>query len=249
MKSRITVVVLCWLMATLEGAFAQETAAPNVRESIRSSFSESYSELANAYDASDVPELLAMLHSEDEQEYWTRIAGVLGVVGNPEVAESLIEFIEEPVVGPTYISRARHDARREAIRALGFLAARTGSERALDYLIESLDDTIWRRRNIVGVIDYLDTYALYDRQLSIYAIFGLALSGHPRAGEALRSLQQSPTPEQQQLREGLDSTLDTWLEVYDVVAERGVAGMYEHYTERRLEAEREARRLREAETR
>jgi hypothetical protein len=83
----------------------------------------------------------------------------------------------------------------------------------------------------------LDTYDLYDRQLTIYAIFGLALSGHPRAGEALLSLQQSPTPSQALLQ--LDDTLDTWIQVYDVAAERGVAGMYEHYeAERQIEAER-----------
>jgi hypothetical protein len=241
MKSQITLGVLFCLITQAEVAFAQEVTG--LRESIRDSFPGSYEGLVNTYDASDVPELLAMLHSEDEEESWSRVVGVLGVVGDDDVADALIEFIEEPVIGPTYISRARHDARNQAMRALGFLAGRTGSERALDYLIASLDVGIWRRRNLVGVIDYLDTYDRYDRQMSIYAIFGLALSGHPRAGEALRSLQQSPT--QEQARADLDDTLDTWLEIYDLVAERGVAGMYEALAERQLEAAREAQRQRE----
>lgn len=234
-------------MTQPEGAFAQEVSG--LGESIRDFFPGSYDGLVNTYDASDVPELLAMLHSEDEMEYWSRVAGVLGVVGDDDVADSLIAFIEEPIVGPTYISQARHDARNQAMRALGFLAGRTGSERALDYLIASLDDRIWRRRNLVGVIDYLDTYDRYDRQMSIYAIFGLALSGHPRAGESLRSLQQSPTREQARLRVDLDDTLDPWLEVYDLVAERGVTGMYEAFAERQLEAAREAQRQRDTQGR
>jgi HEAT repeat protein len=192
-----------------------------------------------------VPELLEMLNSEDDEEYWPRVVAVLGVVGDEEVVDVLIEVIDKPIVGPIYISQTQHDTRREAIRSMGFLAARPGGERALDYLIKSLDDTIWRRRNIQGVVSYLDTYDQYDRQLSIYAIFGLAFSGHPRAGNALRSLQQSPTPEQALLRRELDDVLDTWLEVHDLVAERGVAergvaGMYEYYAiehARRLEAE------------
>jgi len=109
MKSQITVAVLYCLMTQAEGALGQEVAG--LRESIRDSFPGSYDGLVNTYGASDVPELLAMLHSEDEEEYWSRVVGVLGVVGDDDVADALIEFIKEPVIGPTYISQARHDAR------------------------------------------------------------------------------------------------------------------------------------------
>lgn len=79
-----------------------------------------------------------------------------------------------------------------------------------------------------------DSYDNYDKQLSKYAIYGLANSGHPRAGEALRSLQQSPTPNQARLREGLDGLLETWFgEVFRLVQERGIAATYEHYEQQR----------------
>jgi HEAT repeat protein len=239
MKTQTTLAVLC-LMTILAGAFAQQSVLQGPREAIRQSFPDTFDRIADIYDSSAVPELLDMLNSEDDEEYWPRVVAVLGVVGDEEIVDVLIEVIEKPIVGPIYISRTQHDTRREAIRVMGFLAARTGGERALDYLIESLDDTIWRRRNIQGVVSYLDAYDRYDRHLSIHAIFGLALSGHPRAGEALRSLHQSPTPEQALLRRELDGVLDTWLEVHDLVAERGVAGMYEYLRAehaRRLEAE------------
>jgi HEAT repeat protein len=207
MKTRTTLAVLC-LMTMVVGAFAQQAVLPSLRESIRESFPDTYDRIADIYDSSAVPELLDMLNSEDDEEYWPRVVGVLGVVGDVEVADVLIELIEKPIIGPIYISQTQHDTRREAVRVLGFLAARTGGERALDYLIESLDDTIWRRRNIQGVVRYSDTYDQYDRQI--------------------------------QFRRELDDTLDTWLEVHDLVAERGMAGMYEHFRAeyaRRLEAE------------
>jgi hypothetical protein len=225
MKNQVVVAVFCWLVTIPGELFSQEIARQSVRETIRESFDGTFVGAAKDYQVSDVPELIAMLNSEDEEEYWSRAVGVLGVVGDNAVAYALIDFIEEPIVGPVYISQARHDARAEAIKALGYLVAGTGSEQALDYLTESLDDTIWRRRNILGVIDYLDTYDRYDRQLSIYAIMGLAYSGHPRAGEALRSLQLFPRPEQARLRNGLDGVLDTWLEVHHRVADKGLEGL------------------------
>ena len=240
MKNQVTVVVLCWLLVISGRIFAQDVVVPNVRDSIRDSFPGSYDGLTSTFDPSDVPVLLEMLESENDEEYWPRVLIALGLVGDGAVVDVLIEVIERPIIGPVYISRTQDDTRLEAIRALGVLAGRTDNEQALNYLIESLDDSIWRRRNIQGVPSSFDSFDRYDRRLSIHAIFGLALSGHPRAGDALRSLQQSPTPEQARLRNGLDDVLDSWLEVHDLVAERGLGGMYEYYAERQLEAEREA---------
>ena len=58
----------------------------------------------------------------------------------------------------------------------------------MDYLVEGLTPRVWRERNVMGVVPYRDSYAEYDLLLSTYAVFGLAVSGHPRAGEALRTL-------------------------------------------------------------
>ena len=241
MKSRFGMAIL-WLLSISRGAFSQEAATPTLRDDIRVSFPESYVELSNRYDSSDVPELLEILNAESEEEIWPRAAGLLGIVGDDAVVDELIELMERPYNDATYISDFQQATRREAMRALGFLVSRTGNAQALEYLIESLDDSIWRRRNLLGVTSYFPSYAEYDRHMSTYAIFGLALSGHPRAGEALRSLQQTPTSEQVQLRRGLDDTLDSWLEVYDLASERGVAGMFEYYeNERRIEAERQLR--------
>jgi hypothetical protein len=124
--------------------------------------------------------------------------------------------------------------------SLGFLVNRTGSEQALSYLIDGLTPTIWRQRKVTGIASWSSSNEEYDLELSKYALFGLSLSGHPRAGEALRSLQLSPTPEQARFRSDLDETLPQWLEVHALVAERGIAGMYEHYAaQEQLEREQE----------
>jgi hypothetical protein len=76
----------------------------------------------------------------------------------------------------------------------------------------------------------------------------------PRAGQALRSLYQEP------FRAGLHATVAQWLEVHQLVADRGVAGMSEHYeaqraattqriaeeAQRRRAEQEDQRRLREA---
>ena len=103
---------------------------------------------------------------------------------------------------------------------------------------------------MTGVAPFVDSYAEYDLMLSKYAVFGLALSGHPEAGKTLRTLLRAPTPGQQQFRQAEGATVAQWLKTYDLVAERGMAGMYEYYeTQHRIKAERqleEAQRLREA---
>jgi hypothetical protein len=246
MKSRSGITVL-WLVLMARGAFSQETSPPTLRDGIPIYLPRTYVEIVNLYDSSDVPKLLEILDSERDMEYWVRAAGLIGVIGDDTVVDELIDLVERPFIGPVTISQTQHRMRAEAIRALGFLVSRTGNAQALEYLIDSLDDSIWRQRDVPDVVPYLPSSTEYDRQLSIYAIFGLALSGHPQAGEALRSLQLAPTSEQLQLRSGLDDILDTWLEVHDVVAERGVAGMYEYYESQRLiRARREVEEARES---
>ena len=174
-----------------------------------------------------------MINSLPDVQHWENAAGVLGVIGDDRAVDALIDLIERPPPDGL-VSLEWHYGRREALRALGFIVERTGSPRALEYLIGSLDDTIWRRRDVRGVVTNSMTQDMYDRLLSEIAVIGLALSGHPRAGQALRSLQQSPAPDQARLRDGLDDVLDTWLgEVFLLVEERGVAGMYEYYDQKR----------------
>jgi len=251
MKLQFAFAVLC-LTGALEGSvFSQQVARSesDVGALVRGpSFPDSYRELSASYDASVTPELIAMLNAGQEEAHWPRVAHMLGVVGDERAVEALITFVEKP--STQRLSNAQHDSRQAAIMSLGYLINRSGNERALRYLVEGLTPSVWRQRNVQGIPSWMNSNAEYDSLLSTYALMALSLSGHPRAGEALRSLQQTPVPAQVQFRKGLDTTLPQWLEVHGLVAERGVAGMYEYYeTQRQLKAEREAgeaNRLREA---
>ena len=196
---------------------------PEVREYLRSrpDFGPLNSELSSLYNATVVPGLIAALNSDAQEENWAMNAHLLGQMGDESAVEVLIAFIRKGTTES--ISEAHDDARHAAFRSLGFLIKRTGSERALDYLIGGLTPGVWREREVKGIAPDADSYAEYDLRLSTYAVSGLAESGHPRAGEALRTLLRSPTPEQRQFRDDQRSTVTKWLELHDRVAERGEA--------------------------
>ncbi len=250
-QSALTVLFLTLAFGT--NVSSQQETQPDVRAYIQGQAAHGYSyrELSTLYDSTAVPSLIKALNSDAEEENWARAARLLGIVGDERAVGALIDFIEKG--GSQTISRAHNNARHTALRSLGNLINRTGNERALEYLVEGLTPSVWRERNVMGVVQYADSYAEYDLLLSKYAVFGLAESGHPQAGEALRTLLRSPTPEQLKFRDAEGATVTQWLEVHGVVAERGVAGMWEYYeTKRRLEFERqleeeEAQRMREAE--
>ena len=232
MKWRSAFTVLALTLAIGTNVSGQQVPQTDVREFIQSRpyGGHSYREMSTLYDSTAVPALIEALNSDAEEENWTNAATLLGVVGDERAVGVLIAFIEKG--GSHSISRAHNKARSAAMSALGYLINRTGSERALDYLIEGLTPRVWRERNVIGVVPYADSYEKYDLMLSTYALFGLALSGHPRAGEALRTLLRSPTPEQVQFRDSEENTLTQWLEIHGLVAERGVDGMNEYYRAR-----------------
>ena len=213
-----------WLAAACGLAIAPATvaqqAAPNVHDYIREHPFGVWNEAA-PFDSAAVPDLIGMLRSEEP--YWGTVVGMLAALGDERAVEALIAFVEKPVASPA-LSDVYESARGRAIVGLGDLVHRTGSERALTYLVEGLTPSTWNERNVRGVAPWTKSFEEYHSLLAEYAIHGLAFSGHPRAGEALRALQRSPTPEQARFRKGLDHTLELWLEVYDLVAERGLDG-------------------------
>jgi HEAT repeat protein len=242
------VLVLCLALSSLPYGRSQETPV-DVREFVREEvFPRSYAELAGSYDVSVVPQLIEMLNSPTEKANHARIAALLGIVGDERAADALIAFIERPVEN-VRLTSDEQDAQRWAIMSLGYLVNRNASERALTYLIEGLTPSVWRQRKVAGIASWASSYEEYDLRLSNYALQGLAMSGNPAAGQALRSLQQSPTSAQARFRNGLDSTLNGWLGFHEQVAARGLAGAYEHDKAQgeiaRQQFNEEARRARE----
>jgi hypothetical protein len=113
----------------------------NVRDFVRQTFIHGVPyEDASRYGPAAVPILLGMLADAAEQEHWTNIVGVLGIIGDERAVDPLIAFaaarLEEPLGRPI---------RREVQcpLALGYLVNKNRNERALSYLVESLDPNVW----------------------------------------------------------------------------------------------------------
>ena len=225
MNWKTTVLVAsCSLAAAANAQRVQQDARDFVRGSEFSHHS--YRDWSSSYDSSVVPDLAGMLNSKAESASWGHAALLLGAAGDEQAVDALIAFLEAPLENPV-ISNSHVVAYECALTALGYLVNRTGSERALTYLVDGLTPSVWVKRGVLGVPEWETSYPEFGKRLSKYALFGLAVSGDPRAREALIALRDSPTPAQAEFRSKLDDILATWLEVHQQVAEKGIAGMYD----------------------
>jgi hypothetical protein len=98
-------------------------------------------EEATKYDSSVVPTLLDMLNDPAEEAYWPNIVVVLGMIGDERAVDPLISFIEADDQGD--LSREHYAAKTSALMALGYLIDKSGNQKALDYLIDSLAPDTW----------------------------------------------------------------------------------------------------------
>ena len=72
--------------------------------------------------------------------------------------------------------------------ALGYLINRSGNQKALVYLKDSVKPEIWGQRKVHWNSPYHTNVDGRNIQLTKMAILGLALSGHPSAAETLQVL-------------------------------------------------------------
>jgi len=103
---------------------------------------------------------------------------------------------------------------------LGYLVNKSGNRRALDYLITNLTLPVRTQTqdSFLQRDDLLDTTA--GRKLNKNAVGGLALSDHPKAAEALRSIRNS-------LKSGAEKEMiDEALATLRKIADKGLAEYY-----------------------
>jgi hypothetical protein len=198
----------------------------DIREFVRQVFIHGvpYQE-ASRYDASVVPTLLGMLNDPAEEAYWPNVVVVLGMIGDERAVEPLIAFIEAGVQGS--LSREHYAAKTSALMALGYLINKTGNQRALNYLKDSVAPETWAARGVAGTAPFQASTTERDRDFSKHAILGLALSGRPEAAQALRSLQQPAATETQRAFQAQVSDLvSEALEEHQRIATQGLENYY-----------------------
>ncbi|MCP4419299.1 MAG: hypothetical protein GY805_22015 [Chloroflexi bacterium] len=150
-----------------------------------------YEEVSANYDETSVPALLEMLNDPAEEAHWANIVVVLNIIGNEDVVDPIIAFINSEVEGE--LSRPHYTAKTSALMSLGYLIHRTESEEALNYLIDSLEPVMWEKRGTTGISPFQNSLEESHMELSKHAILGLALSGNSKAAAALRAFQESAT--------------------------------------------------------
>jgi len=197
----------------------------DIKEFVRQTFIEGVPYLeAVKYSSQVVPVLQEMLRDRKEEPHWPNIVVVLGMIGDGRAVSEMIAFIERD---RAKISGTHYRAKTAAIMSLGYLINRNGGRTSLDYLKAGLNPQIWSTRVGANLAPYQKTASERNDDLAKYAILGLALSGHPEAASALRSL-QLPTrkPAEKKFRERVSDLVKEALKEHEQVASRGLADYY-----------------------
>ena len=138
------------------------------------------------YGRADVPELVAMLESEDDRAHWPMAATMLGIIGGEGADTLLIDFIERGRSGR--VERSDYAAIRSAIVALGYQLAATDSPRALDYLWSGTDPSTWQSKRSMRWTSRITPDAeRRNVRLSMYAVMALGVSGSADGMQMLRA--------------------------------------------------------------
>lgn len=179
---------------------------------------------ASRFGSESVPALLEVLANPKDEPYWMNAIIALAIIGDESVFERIRSFIEEP---RTKQSDAAYRARTAAIMALGYLLNRTQSDKVLQYLKQGLEPKSWATKPGIGKASYHT--GVEDKQLDLakYAIHGLALSGHPDALKALKSMQQSPGSKEQ--KKLLDLKASMMAESFQTHEKIALHGLIEYY--------------------
>jgi predicted alpha/beta hydrolase len=199
----------------------------DVKDFVRQIFIEGVPyDVANKYGSSDVPTLLEMLNDAAQERYWPNIVVVLGIIGDDSVVAPLISFIEADAIERA-LTDEHYRAKTSALMSLGYVINKTGNQQALNYLKESLDPQIWAVRGVGGRAPFQASTAERNTDLSKHALLGLALSGHPAAAEALRSMKRpAQTSSQQAFQVQMDDLISEALKENQKIANQGLADYY-----------------------
>jgi Matrixin len=180
---------------------------------------------ATQFGAAAVAPLLTMLRDKKEEDYWSNIVAVLGMIGEEEAVGPLINFIE--TAGPPHLSRAHYAAKTDAIMALGYVVNRRASVAALGYLKQGIKPESWAARLKGGLASYQASTAERDVDFSKHAILGLALSGRLEAAQILRSLQKPAVTESDKaLQAQLGDLVSQALFEHAKIAKKGLRTYY-----------------------
>jgi len=152
----------------------------------------------------------------------------LGMIGGNDAVDHIINFIESNPEGRSY-SNDLYRAKTVAIFSLGYIVNHTKNERAMTYLENSANPKVWEERGVFSAShkyenNLLDQY----KNMSKYAVLGLALSGTKDSRVALINIRKDNAGKQS------DNRIIGDREIRDLIAEnksinnKGLEEYYKH---------------------
>ena len=180
---------------------------------------------ASQYGQDDVPKLLAMLKDPNEKAYRSNIIVTLGIIGDDRAVEPMIDVLESD---GDRLMPEDFAAKSSVLMSLGYLINKSQNEKALAYLKTHTTPEGWQGSKMITAEGLQASTDERSQQLSTLAVIGLALSGHPEAKNALRSLEENvkamgPTTFAKQM----NSVVDEAMKAHEFIAKEGLAAYYQ----------------------
>ena len=164
--------------------------------------------------------LLPMLDDPAEEEWWYNVVTALGIVGQADVTDPLIEFFEK--WGTQELSRETFRAVTSVPAALGLVAAK-GDPVALEYVKACTRLEFLEERSRWTALD-MNPETLHTLLIQI-AIKGLGFAGTSDALAHLRAMEQGP--ESPALAAALRPDLIEAIQINQQIANRGPRSFFE----------------------
>ncbi len=102
---------------------------------------------ASAYPQTATTELLDMLVEPTEEAYYSNIILTICMIGDAGAVDDLIAFFNK---GEGKLNMSVYNAKKAVLMGLGYIVNKSGSEKALRFLLEAVKPEYWAKRKIHG---------------------------------------------------------------------------------------------------
>lgn len=200
-------------------------ASGNVEEFVQQIYFEGIPyDQASQYGQDDVPKLLAMLNDPKNKSFQSNIIVTLGIIGDDRAVEPMIEVLES---NGDQLKQEDFAAKSSVLMSLGYLINKSQNEKALAYLKSHTTPEGWQGSKMINAEGLQASTDERSQQLSTLAVIGLALSGHPEAKNALRSLGENvKAMGTTTFAKQMSSVVDEAMKAHESIAKEGLAAYY-----------------------
>lgn len=213
-------------LLTMVSMFSYATTTVPVEDYVQQEFFEGLPyEATLVYDESDLPKLRELLSQYQYLEHWRKIVAVMAIIGSDDVVDDLVQFIEVDELGD--LGQDHYYAKKTAIISLGYLIHKTGNEKAITYLEDSLTPSKWSQRGVNNLGSRFTESETRNNDLARAAVIGLVLSGNEKTHQLLKNLKDKSKNKFNAIvsKEGF---LDLMIKESESIKSKGMSKYYKH---------------------